>query len=453
MRAEKQLTTERAAREAAEAKLRASDMACAAMRRSLEDVANNLGRGNTYPCPGDPLRERAAITLRATNAGAAQLAELADKKKRLEECEARMPEGMKHCTIVLRQCDNGHSWLTAKNWVEFDCPWCQLSATQVKLAEAEGSIASMHMGLAKEKQRGDSLKADKERLEKEVDRLADKLKTSEAAASEEAAHADELEDQQPAKPAEASRSGSKPDAAEAVRDVGAFVITSRVARTMLALDEMTDHVSVLRGTEFPIARLFAGLADNKTIHQIAKERGLDSKNIASLLHAMAICLDVPAASEHAATPAEPSASSQPEPSPSLAEDLAAVDYLHAFLGAHIQAFGASGDWGTYTSQGVTTPRLSGEQRAAVVAAWPRIKAALEQSEEWLTLFHNECDNSAVLNHRVDLLTALLRKYQYRTIGGGHYKQCGACGRYQGDNCKPVCEIAAALTETKEKTDG
>jgi hypothetical protein len=48
-----------------------------------------------------------------------------DKAIRLE---SQLPEGMKHCTIVLRQCDAGHSSLTATNWIDHGCPHCRANA-------------------------------------------------------------------------------------------------------------------------------------------------------------------------------------------------------------------------------------------------------------------------------------------------------------------------------------
>ncbi len=41
--------------------------------------------------------------------------------------EARLPDGMKHCTIQFIECPAGHGRLTAANWVRTGCPWCRIA--------------------------------------------------------------------------------------------------------------------------------------------------------------------------------------------------------------------------------------------------------------------------------------------------------------------------------------
>ncbi len=50
---------------------------------------------------------------------------------------AQLPEGMKHCTIEFKECDKGHGWLTATNWVQHGCPTCENDTLAAKLAEVE----------------------------------------------------------------------------------------------------------------------------------------------------------------------------------------------------------------------------------------------------------------------------------------------------------------------------
>lgn len=54
---------------------------------------------------------------------------LADEVGRLQarvaELESQLPEGMKHCTIQFRECEKGHGWLTASNWVQHECATCE----------------------------------------------------------------------------------------------------------------------------------------------------------------------------------------------------------------------------------------------------------------------------------------------------------------------------------------
>lgn len=49
----------------------------------------------------------------------------------------QLPVGMKHCTIVFRQCPVGHGWLTATNWADFPCPTCAIAAANARAEEAE----------------------------------------------------------------------------------------------------------------------------------------------------------------------------------------------------------------------------------------------------------------------------------------------------------------------------
>ena len=56
---------------------------------------------------------------------------------RVATLEAQLPDDMKECTIQVRQCEAGHSWLTAANWLQHDCPHCQI-ATLTK------SVSTLH---------------------------------------------------------------------------------------------------------------------------------------------------------------------------------------------------------------------------------------------------------------------------------------------------------------------
>ena len=40
----------------------------------------------------------------------------------------RLPEGMRHCTILFKECEKGHGWLTATNWIQHGCTQCALDA-------------------------------------------------------------------------------------------------------------------------------------------------------------------------------------------------------------------------------------------------------------------------------------------------------------------------------------
>lgn len=49
---------------------------------------------------------------------------------------AQLPEGMKHCTILFKECEKGHGRLTATNWVQHGCPTCERDKLAAKLEEA-----------------------------------------------------------------------------------------------------------------------------------------------------------------------------------------------------------------------------------------------------------------------------------------------------------------------------
>ncbi len=41
---------------------------------------------------------------------------------------AQLPEDMKDCTFRFVQCEYGHGRLTASNWIDHGCLWCELLA-------------------------------------------------------------------------------------------------------------------------------------------------------------------------------------------------------------------------------------------------------------------------------------------------------------------------------------
>lgn len=46
--------------------------------------------------------------------------------KRLEKIEKQLPEQMRDCTITLHECELGHTWLSASNWLDHGCVWCRM---------------------------------------------------------------------------------------------------------------------------------------------------------------------------------------------------------------------------------------------------------------------------------------------------------------------------------------
>jgi hypothetical protein len=55
----------------------------------------------------------------------------------------QLPEGMKHCTIQFKECEKGHGWLTAANWVEHGCPTCAVEKGQARIAELNAFIVKL----------------------------------------------------------------------------------------------------------------------------------------------------------------------------------------------------------------------------------------------------------------------------------------------------------------------
>ena len=42
-----------------------------------------------------------------------------------DRLHAQLPDGMQKCTIVFKECEKGHGWLTATNWVQHECHTCE----------------------------------------------------------------------------------------------------------------------------------------------------------------------------------------------------------------------------------------------------------------------------------------------------------------------------------------
>lgn len=83
-----------------------------------------------------------------------QGARIAELEYELSATKAQLPDDMQGCTIVARECRLGHSWLTAMNWVEFDCPTCRWKTAEAerdKLREAGKAVLEKvrgHTGLS-----------------------------------------------------------------------------------------------------------------------------------------------------------------------------------------------------------------------------------------------------------------------------------------------------------------
>ncbi len=52
--------------------------------------------------------------------------ELAALEAENAELRKQLPAGMQGCTILFNECEYGHGWLTATNWVQHVCPTCEI---------------------------------------------------------------------------------------------------------------------------------------------------------------------------------------------------------------------------------------------------------------------------------------------------------------------------------------
>jgi len=57
-----------------------------------------------------------------------------------KEQAEKLPEGMKDCTIIFKECPVGHGTLTAKNWVQHGCLVCENKEKADRIAELERGL-------------------------------------------------------------------------------------------------------------------------------------------------------------------------------------------------------------------------------------------------------------------------------------------------------------------------
>lgn len=66
----------------------------------------------------------------------------------IEQLRSQLPEGMEDCTIQFRECEKGHGWLTATNWVEHGCQQCEIERLKQELADELGRSITVHQDAA-----------------------------------------------------------------------------------------------------------------------------------------------------------------------------------------------------------------------------------------------------------------------------------------------------------------
>lgn len=67
----------------------------------------------------------------------AYIRENAELKAQNERLLSQLPEGMKDCTILFKQCEKGHGEFTAVNWQDHACPYCQIDRLNAALKESQ----------------------------------------------------------------------------------------------------------------------------------------------------------------------------------------------------------------------------------------------------------------------------------------------------------------------------
>jgi len=88
---------------------------------------------------------------------------LPDASRRIKQLKAQLPLELQHSMILLKGCENGHTWLTASNWVDSgECPWC-------KMKELESRNTATNHGYTDLQYQLDSAVAENEKLQKRLD--------------------------------------------------------------------------------------------------------------------------------------------------------------------------------------------------------------------------------------------------------------------------------------------
>ena len=101
---------------------------CGVRSDRTEYIGINLLNGHLRLCRAclDELNEKSPL--------------LAAERRRAEAAEANSWRSMKHCTIHFKECEKGHGWLTADNWVQHGCPTCERAETVERCATVAESF-------------------------------------------------------------------------------------------------------------------------------------------------------------------------------------------------------------------------------------------------------------------------------------------------------------------------
>lgn len=79
--------------------------------------------------------------------------QIADLRAKIEQLKEQLPETMQDCTIKFIECENGHGRLTATNWAQGPCHWCEIAEAEKRAELWEGRFKQTVSGLVSELER------------------------------------------------------------------------------------------------------------------------------------------------------------------------------------------------------------------------------------------------------------------------------------------------------------
>ena len=91
--------------------------------------------------------DKAAAVDHAVDVGESFKRECDRLRDRAEAAEARLPVGMKHCTITFSKCEKGHGELSATNWKPYTCSTCRIEKAEAERDEARNYAAEIAQGV------------------------------------------------------------------------------------------------------------------------------------------------------------------------------------------------------------------------------------------------------------------------------------------------------------------
>ena len=131
-----------------------------------EEIEEEYERGYAQGCEEgkERIAELADAFNRVCDENADFVAESIKDEARIAELEAQLPDEMKNCTIVFKECAKGHGTLTATNWVQYECATCKIAELQdsfedavTRAEKAENSIAELEANVKTLRKSGISL--------------------------------------------------------------------------------------------------------------------------------------------------------------------------------------------------------------------------------------------------------------------------------------------------------